>query len=269
MKREFAVLGMIICLGAGLGIGWFIPGLFTPAAQPSLLDQIESRGYFLVGTSADYPPFENKTYPEGEIIGFDINISLLIANEIGVPLQMVDMDFDSLIGACGAGQIDMIAAAMTYNPTRAQELAASVTYFTVSQIVVVRNDSVAFPNPISNLDDLSGYEVGCQSGTVMQTELEGVSGVTVAPYARADLMMQDLVNGLIDAVYIDGPILDASPDKEDLKIIYSSGEEPLALWTQLDEPELLYVINDVIFDAYQTGVYADLVNYWFGNVTTS
>ena len=268
MKREFVVLGMVICIGLGFGVGWFIPGLFAPTEGPSLLERIESRGYFLVGTSADYPPFENKTYPGAQIVGFDINISLLIANEIGVSLQMVDMDFDALIGACRAGQIDMIAAAMTYDPTRADELAASITYFTVTQIVVVRNDSVDFLDPITSLDNLTTFDVGCQSGTVMQTELEAIAGINVFPYARADLMMQDVVNGFLDAVYIDGPILDASPDKEDLKIIYSSDEEPLALWTQLNEPELLYEINDAIFKAYQSGVYAELVNFWFGNVTT-
>jgi len=268
MKREFVVLGMVICIGLGFGVGWFIPGLFAPTEGPSLLERIESRGYFLVGTSADYPPFENKTYPGAQIVGFDINISLLIANEIGVSLQMVDMDFDALIGACRAGQIDMIAAAMTYDPTRADELAASITYFTVTQIVVVRNDSVDFLDPITSLDNLTTFDVGCQSGTVMQTELEAIAGINVFPYARADLMMQDVVNGILDAVYIDGPILDASPDKEDLKIIYSSDEEPLALWTQLNEPELLYEINDAIFKAYQSGVYAELVNFWFGNVTT-
>ena len=268
MKREIAILGMVICIVVGLGVGWFIPGLFAPVEGPSLLEEIKTRNYLLVGTSADYPPFENKTYPGGEIIGFDINVSILIADEIGVPVQMVDMDFDSLIGACRSGTIDMIAAAMTYNPARAQQLAASVTYFTVSQIVVVRNDSTVFENPITSLDNLTGYEVGCQSGTVMQTELEAISGVTVTPYARADLMMQDLVAGFIAAVYIDGPILDASPDKEDLKIIYSSGDEPLALWTRLGEPELLYSMNKAVFDAYQSGAMADLVNYWFGNVTS-
>ena len=268
MKREIAILGIIIGIAVGFSAGWFIPGLFAPVEGPSLLEEIQTRDYLLVGTSADYPPFENKTYPGGEIIGFDINVSKLIADEIGVPLQMVDMDFDSLIAACRSGTIDMIAAAMTYTPARAQQLAASVTYFTVSQIVVVRNDSVDFPNPITSLDDLATFDVGCQSGTVMQTELDATSGVIVFPYARADLMMQDLVAGLIDAVYIDGPILDASPDKEDLKIIYSTGDEPLALWTRLGESELLYSINKAVFDAYQSGAMAELVNYWFGNVTT-
>ena len=47
MKREFAVLGMIICIGAGLGIGWFMPSLFAPIEGPSLLSQIQEPGGFL------------------------------------------------------------------------------------------------------------------------------------------------------------------------------------------------------------------------------
>ena len=79
MKREFAVVGMVACLVIGGLSGWLIPGLFIPAPGVSLLDQIRSRGYIIVGTSPDYPPFENKTYPGGVIIGFDVDLSQLIA----------------------------------------------------------------------------------------------------------------------------------------------------------------------------------------------
>ena len=267
MKREFAILGIVIGVIGGFFIGWLVPPLFepTPEARVALLDTITTRGSILVGTSPDYPPFENKTYPGGEIVGFDIDISQLMADHIGVTLQMIEMDFDSLIGACRAGTIDVIAAAMTYTPQRAQELAPSVTYITVSQVVIVRNASAL--GTISSLDDLIGYDVGCQSGTVMQDELEAVTGINVFPYPRADLLIADLVANNIDAAYVDEPIFTVWSATEDLRVIFSTGSEPLAFWTRLGEPELLYEMNDVILTSYLDGTMDDLINEWFGNVT--
>ena len=267
MKREIGILGMIICIVVGFAAGWFIPGLFTEPTPTPLIDEIQTRGYIIVGTSADYPPFENKTYPGGVIIGFDIDVSQMIADELGVTLQMQDIGFDSLIGACRAGTIDMIAAAMTYNAERATQLAASATYISVSQVVIVKNNSVDFPAPITNLTDLITYDVGCQSGTVMQDELDDITGINVFTYASADILIQDLNAGGIDAAYVDGPIFNAWEGTYDLRKIYTSAEEPLALWTRHGEPALLYEINKVIFDSYQDGRMYALINKWFGNVT--
>jgi ABC-type amino acid transport substrate-binding protein len=269
MKREFAVLGMVILFIVGGLAGWLIPAfLTTPQAQTPLLDQIQSRGYMLVGTSADYPPFENKTYPGGVIIGFDIDLSQMIADEIGVDLQMQDMDFDSLIGACQAGTIDMIAAAMTYTPTRAKQLDPSITYITSSQVVIVKNSSSL---AITSLDNLTTYVVGVQAGTVMQQELEDLGmtlGVDLLAYPRATDLMQNLNLGTVDAAYVDGPIFTAYSSTYDIKIIYSSEPEPLALWVRLGQPTLLYQINKVIFDSYQDGSMFTLIDKWFGNATT-
>lgn len=269
MKREYAVLGMVILFIVGGLAGWLIPTfLTTPQAQTPLLDQIQSRGYINVGTSADYPPFENKTYPGGEIIGFDIDISQWIADEIGVTLQMVDMDFDSLIGACQAGTIDMIAAAMTYTPTRAEQIDPSITYITSSSVVIVKNSSSL---TITSLDNLTSYTVGVQSGTVMQQELEDLGmtlGVDLLAYPRATDLMQNLDLGTVQAVYVDGPIFTAYSSTYNIKVIYSSEPDPLAFWVRHGQPTLLYQVNKVIFDSYQDGSMFSLIDKWFGNATT-
>jgi ABC-type amino acid transport substrate-binding protein len=267
MKREFAILGMVICIIGGFLGGWFIPGLFTAPAATPLIDQIQSRGYILVGTSADYPPFENKTYPGGEIIGFDIDLSQWIADDLGVTLNMVDMAFDSLIGACQAGTIDMIAAAMTYTPSRAKNLDPSITYITSSQVVIVKNSSSL---TITSLDNLTTYTVGVQAGTVMQQELEALGmtlGDNLLAYPRATDLMQNLDIGTVDAAYVDGPIFTAYSSTYNIKIIFSSDPEPLALWIRLGQPTLLYQINKVIFDSYQDGSMFTLIDKWFGNAT--
>jgi len=265
MKREIAILGIVIALGLGLLFGWFIPSPFAAPEGVSLRDQIISRGELIVGTSADYPPFENFTYPyTGEIEGFDVDLAQLIADELGVTLTMTHLDFGSLISACSAGTIDMIAAAMTYNEERAKSLAASVTYITVSQVIVVKEAS-----PLTTITNLTYFEdkpidIGVQTGTVMHDELLALDNVTITASPNAVTVMTNLISDVVDCVYIDEPIFTAYNQTENLRIIYSTGSEPFALWTRYGEPELLYTMNDVILNAYLDGTVYDLFDKWFG-----
>jgi len=264
MKREFAIIGFVACLGVGLLSGLLIPlDLLPEPARVSLYDTIISRGELIVGTSADYPPFENFTYPfTGDIEGFDVDVAQLIADDLGVTLTMTHMDFGSLISACAAGTVDMVAAAMTYNVERAAALAASITYITVSQVVIVKEASPL--TTINDLGDLGGETVGCQTGTVMQDELTALGNVTVNAYPSAVVLMTNLINDVVAAAYVDEPVFTSYNRTEDLRIIFSTGSEPLALWTRHGEPELLYTMNHAILDAFLDGTMYDLYDTWFG-----
>ncbi len=266
IRREIAIIAIIVGFGVGLIGGWFIPSPIPEAARTPLLDTIVARGELIVGTSADYPPFENLTYPEGLIVGFDIDVAEMIADEIGVDLVMQNIPFDSLIAACRAGTIDMIAAAMTYTEERAENLAPSITYITVSQAVVAPNASGI---TITTINDLEDYTVGVQTGTVMYEELgpDGLDmtvGADLLVYDNANDLMLALDSGAIQLAYVDEPVFTAWANTYDIKIIYSTGTEPLALWTRLGEPKLLYTMNQVIFDSYQDGSIFDLMDEWFG-----
>ncbi len=269
IRREFAIIAIVVGLGIGILGGWFIPSPITTTRTP-LLDQIIARGEFVVGTSADYPPFENKTFPGNEIVGFDIDLSQMIADEIGVPLKMVDLPFDSLVASCKAGTVDMLAAGMTYTQERAAQLAPSITYINVTQVIVALNDSGI---TINHVDNVTAYTVGVQTGTVMYDELGpgGLNmtvGVELFVYDNAIDLMNALDTSAIQLAYIDGPVFTAWEGVYDIEILFSTGIDPFVLWTQHGEPELLHIMNTVIYESYLTESIFDVINLWFGNITT-
>lgn len=89
-----------------------------------------------VGTNAGFPPFE---YAEGEdIVGFDISLSEEIAKELGVKLEVVNMEFDSLIAALQSGAVDFVAAGMTNNEERRKNVDFTEDYYSSKQVVIVR-----------------------------------------------------------------------------------------------------------------------------------
>jgi ABC-type amino acid transport substrate-binding protein len=186
----------------------------------------------------------------------------MIADELGVGLTITDMPFHTLITACNASTFDMIAAAMTYTESRAEILAPSLTYLTISNVVIVEASSPH--TTIPNLNDLATKNVGVQSGSPLQAELEAIPGIIVTLFDNASSLIQDLVSGTgVEAAYVLEPVFTAWNQTEDLRIIYGTPSDPLALWCKYGEPELLYVINKVIFESYQNGTIYKLIKTWF------
>ena len=260
MKREFAVVGMVACLVVGGLAGWLIPAFIGGIQGPTLLGDIQSRGYMIVGTSADWPPFEyfNLTGTE-EYEGFDIDLCELIAADLGVTITWSDMEFGGLIAACESGVIDLIAAAMFITPDRAEVLAHSVPYIRTNEaVIVLENSSIT----IDSLDNLTAYTVGVQTGTAEMWELED-AGIPYVDYPSALVLFNNLVGGYIDIAFVDEPVFTIWDKTIDLKIIFSVLAEPTALFCRKNEPEFLEAINKVILEAYKDGTLDALIETWF------
>jgi ABC-type amino acid transport substrate-binding protein len=259
MKREFAVLGMVICLVVGGLGGWLIPTFLGAQPRVSLLNEIKTRGYMVVGTSSDWPPFEIFNVTTDKLEGFDIDLCELIADYLNVTIQWQDMSFDLLVEACVKGSVDLIAAALFITEDRLEVLAPSVPYIRTNEVVIVKESSSI---TISDLADLASYDIGVQTGTAEQYELDDLS-ITYTDYPRADLLIQALVNDVIEVAFVDEPVFTVWSKTFDLKSIFTVLAEPTALFTRLGQPEFLQAINTVIVNAYKDGTLDALIEKWF------
>ena len=70
--------------------------------------------------SADYAPleFEKTIHGKTEYAGVDIELAKKIAKDNHLKLKIVNMQFDSLLGALKTGKIDIIISGMTTTPER-------------------------------------------------------------------------------------------------------------------------------------------------------
>ena len=261
MRKGITAIVIIVCIVAGFAAGWLFSAFLPGLTQVSLVDQIKARGYIIVGTSSDWPPFEIFNTTTQELEGFDIDISELVAAELGVTVQWSDMDFDSLIGACTGGTIDMVAAAIMVTPERAEVLAHSVPYIRVNELIIVRGDSILTITKLEDLAALPAKSVGCQSGTTQEDELID-AGVDYASYVSALLMLADLDAGGIDVAFIDEPVL-GQYMAYGFKSIFIVPAEPTALWCKWEEPELMAAINSALLKAYKDGTIDTLIAKWF------
>jgi ABC-type amino acid transport substrate-binding protein len=132
-------------------------------------------------------------------------------------------------------------------------------------VVVVKGNSTL---TITDLEDLEGYDVGVQTGTVEDFDLtdlvDGGVGINLIRYARADIMMADLDAGGIDATYIDEPVFTVYSSIYSIKTIFMVPAPPTALFCRWENPDLMTEINTVILDAFADGTMDALIAQWFG-----
>jgi len=185
----------------------------SPSGPESGVDPVWSNilasGKLVVGTSADYPPFEYYT-DNFQLDGFDIALIRDIGQKLNLGVEIKDMAFDGLGGALQINQIDVAISAITITPERDGYIDFSNTYVLSEDAVVAAPGSQI---RINTGDDLAAYRLGVQSGSIYEnyarTELveQGkMSANNLFVYPQMDKAMDDLAAGRIDIVAMDsGP----------------------------------------------------------------
>ena len=89
-----------------------------------------------MATNATFPPYE---YNEGgKIVGIDVEIAQAIADKLGMELEIVDTEFDSIIPGVQGGKYDMGMAGMTVTDERKQAINFTDSYTTAKQVIIVK-----------------------------------------------------------------------------------------------------------------------------------
>jgi polar amino acid transport system substrate-binding protein len=111
----------------------------APVADNSW-SKVQQAGKLIVGTSADYPPFESYN-AEFKIDGFDIALINEIASQLGVTVELNDFAFDGLGAAIQIGQIDAAISAISLTPERQAMADFSNVYYASTDALLVQADS--------------------------------------------------------------------------------------------------------------------------------
>lgn len=98
-------------------------------------------GTLIVGTNAEFPPYES--YEAGEIVGIDIDIMQAVCDKLGMEMQIEDMAFDSIISAVSTGKVDIGASGFTVTEERKKNVNFTDTYTTSKQVVIVADADAA------------------------------------------------------------------------------------------------------------------------------
>lgn len=208
----------------------------------------------IMGTSADYAPFEfmykgkDGTMQYG---GIDVSVGQYITESMGKELKVENMSFDYLLPSLVKGDFDIVIAAMEADGDRLKSADFSDPYYTdlPPAILVKASDAASY----KTLADFSGKSVAAQTGTTkLDIVNDQLTGANAVPLALVTDMVNELVNGKVDAILVDGAVAKQYAEtNKDLVIADASSElgaaQPYCVAVAKGDPKgLLPAINAAI-----------------------
>ena len=216
MRRITAILLALIMTFALCACGGSAPAATTaPAASEAPADDplASYNGQLRVGMECAYAPSNwqeseasdtnvpVENVPGAYAEGYDVQIARIVADALGLELVIVKMDWDGLIPALNAGQIDCIIAGMMDTAARREDINFSEPYKETIYAMMV-NAGSAYENATS-IQDFSGASVLGQRDTALDTVIDQIEGVNhLTAVASVPDMVARLQQGACDAIVI-------------------------------------------------------------------
>ena len=189
--------------------------------------------------------------------GYDVMMAQKIADAMGKELEIVKLDWDSLIPALQSGEVDAVIAGQSITAERLQVVDFSEPYYYATIVTLVKADS-AFASATS-IADLEGASATSQLGTIWYDIcLPQILNADIKPAKdTAPAMLMALEAGDVDIVVTDQPTglaaLEAYPDFVLLDFAGTDGdfevsdeEINIGISVQKGNTELLEAINAVL-----------------------
>ena len=145
-----------------------------PEDAAGALERIRLRGKLLVAMEPYYPPQEfidPSKSGQDQYIGSDVELAKLIAQRMGVELEIVPMEFSRVLFAVADGECDLAISALAYTPSRAVMMTLSKGYYysgtTVSSGMLIRTED---RDEITGIEDLAKKVIVAQSGSLQESQ---------------------------------------------------------------------------------------------------
>jgi polar amino acid transport system substrate-binding protein len=232
--------------------------------------EIVHEGHLTICTHLPYPPFQF-TNDDGEIVGFDVDLLDLLADDLGVERtsdDIVNIGWEQVTSGAvfEADRCDVGMGAMTITDERAAALTISDPYFEATQAMLVRTDE-----PYASLEELDGERVGVQTDTTGQVYAQGLEeemGYEVVKYDDLALQLNALKAGNIAAAINDNsPLADFAEQNPDTEVSaqFDTGEVYGFAFKKDDSnaEELAERFNEQLAQAFEDGTYAEIYQRWF------
>ena len=216
-------------------------------AKGATLKNVQKAGKLTVATSPDFPPFES--LEGGEVVGSEPDIMKLICDKLGVEVEFVQMDFDSVLIGIQAAKYDCAMSGITVTPAREKNMLFTDPYYNAAQVIVVAEGS-----PITGKADLAGKVVSVQTGTTAESGCQD-EGIEVQAFAANADAKAALTTGKVDAWVVDNlTAIQMVEEGEGLVILEEKmTEEPYAFAFAMGSEDLVAAINDALTELIADG----------------
>ena len=219
-----------------------------------------------VGMECGYAPFNwfqsddskgaVKNATNGYCGGYDVEIAKLVAKGLGKDLQIVQTDWDGLLGpALGADKVDIVIAGMSPTEERKANLDFTDSYYKSDLVVVVAKDG-KYANA-KTLNDFKDAKITAQLNTLHYTVIDQLTGAKkVTAMENFPAMIVALSSKKIDgyiserpgamAAQLSNPNLTFISFNKETGFKYETDEVYVSVGMKLGNDELAEKINKIL-----------------------
>ena len=171
---------------------------------------------------------------KGRYVGMDIEVITRIAYELNMKIEIISMNFGSLLEALLSKKVDVVGGSMSITPTRQEKIDFVTSYYQGGQTIVARYPQESAVAEIKKITDLTDKKVGVRAaGTLPLLADKFVKGINYVYFSEYTAAVQALLAGKIDAILIDEPIaacfVNQKPEQLKIASIFVDDEYGFAL----------------------------------------
>lgn len=238
------------------------------ALAADTLADVKKKGVLVAGVKDSLPPFGSVDPQTKEFVGYDIDFVKYIAKKLGVKVEFKPVTSANRMPMLMESRVDILAATMTKNPERAQQIDFSYTYFLTGQKFLTRNGTV------KTLKDLEGKKIGTAKGSTSEQNVKkSIPSATVLSFDDYPQGVLAVQQGKVIAVTTDESILagqlgkleknPATKGKFEIPDLAIS-EEPYGLGMRKGDANFVKFVNDTLLEMEKNGEAAKIFEKWFG-----
>jgi len=241
-----------------------------PENATGVLDRIRRKGVLRVATEPYFAPQEfidPEKKDQEQYAGADMELARLIAERMGVALEIIPMDFSDVLPALTEDLCDLTISAIAFTPGRAAAYTMSKGYYfsesLASTAVIIRE---ADRENITTEKDLSDKRIVAQSSSLQEAQAADhiLSYLEFRRVSSVQTVYEAVRDGRADAGIVDMETAETyirnNPDAG-LALVegiyYTLDEQYLGdrIVAKKDELQLMYFVNGVIDEVLESGAY--------------
>lgn len=246
MNKKLFAAAACAAMTAAMGMGVLAEEISTVA-----------EGVLTIGTSPDFAPYEFYYINEEgqpQLAGFDVALGERIAEELGLEVQIVPIDFDGILMELQSGNIDLGISGFSPSPERAQTFDFSDLYYMGGQCFCVAADNA---DKYESFADFKGLSVGAQNGSIQYgLAEENTPDANIIGLAKVTDIVSELITGKLDGAFIETAVAEQyAKTYPELHILWDVpyDTEGSAIALKKGNDALLAAVNDVIATVLEDG----------------
>ena len=223
-------------------------------------------GVIRFATNSDSAPFVYMK--NGKLVGYDIEVAMIIAKRLGYRLQIMDMDFSAIIPSLVSGKADMAGAFIVVTEERSKSVLFSIPNYTGKTVVVVwAGQRDAKSSAVKDFSELAGKKVGIITGSAYDAILKRHIPAAIPAYFNNFSDQSEAVrSGKIAGFLVDEPMArDIMNNTDGLTVLKPPlTSDGYAFAFSKKQPQLHRRVNHALKEMIEDGTLKEIDARWFG-----